>query len=862
MKYCFSILFSCIYLLCSAQIKTKDLNGCNWKFKQVGGKKWNTASVPGTVHTDLFANKLIPDPFYGNNEKSLQWIEDTDWEYQCAFNVAAPELTRDHIQLVFKGLDTYASVYLNDSLILSADNMFREWTVDVKSVVKPGKNELRIVFFSAVKKGKEEASKLNYVLPGDEKVFTRKAQYQYGWDWGPRFVTCGIWKAVQLVMWDDARLLNVQFVQKALNDSFADIEFLCEIQSDVDANAYIDIDLTGENDFSKQRTSKISLQKGINNYVVGYTIKDPNRWWTNGLGIPYLYHFNVDLSYNSKILDGKKIDIGLRTIEFMQQKDSAGTSFYFKLNGVPVFMKGANFIPADNFIPRISTTQYENIVRTAADASMNMLRVWGGGIYEQDVFYELCDKMGILVWQDMMFACAMYPGDKKFVSNVEEEVTQQVKRLRNHACIALWCGNNEIDEGWKNWGWQKQYNYSAKDSASIADDYRVLFEQKIRNSVEVNDGSRAYWPSSPSIGWGRKESLLQGDVHFWGVWWGMEPFEVYSEKVGRFMSEYGFQGMPALNTLYKNGLYKQKKKGESLFEDEYGSDLYSHVIDSVVLNAHQKHPTGYKTIQTYMQREYKVPQGRIENYIYVSQLLQAKGLKVAIEAHRRAKSYCMGTLYWQLNDCWPVTSWSTVDHYGNYKAAHYQVKRLYKDLVVSVADTDSDSCAVFIVSDLQKNIKGELSVSLRDLDGKILLSNTIPVEIDSNSSRAYFYFDKKVINSFQKENVFLKADLIANDGSSATAGTLYYFVKDKELMLKKGTFNVKETVCDKGQCFIVSSDVLLKNAMISVEGQEMNLSDNYFDMLPHQEYLIHLPLGIKIKNIQKKIKIVSLVDTY
>ncbi len=863
MRKVVSILFICTHLFCFSQLKTKSLNQCHWKFKNVAENKWMPAKVPGTVHTDLLSNKIIPEPYYGNNEKSLQWIEEKDWEYQCYFNISKSEFFKNHIELELKGLDTYAGVYVNDSLVLTADNMFREWNIDVKKYVCKGKNKLKIVFYSAVKKGKEAAAKLRYTLPGDEKVFTRKAQYQYGWDWGPRFVTCGIWKDVGLVFWDDAKINHVKYVQNVLTDSVAHIEFVCTIESDKEVNAFIDAGLDSESDNFNQRTEKIHLQKGIYEYSIPLTIRNPQRWWIRDLGESFLYNYTIDLTYNSKVLDKKQIAIGLRTIELVNEKDSIGTSFYFKLNGRPVFMKGANYIPQDNFVTRITLEKYERAVLSALDANMNMLRVWGGGIYEQDEFYELCDQLGILVWQDMMFACAMYPADSAFLNNVSNEVTQQVQRLRNHPAIALWCGNNEIDEGWKNWGWQKQYNYSYSDSTTIANNYQLLFEKTIKDLVNNNDDSRAYWPSSPSIGWGHKESLTQGDAHYWGVWWGMEPFEIYNNKVGRFMSEYGFQGMPQASTLFKVGLYAPaKKKNENYDKGENVSAFYSHRIDSTVLNAHQKHPKGFETIHTYMQRDFKVPVSNYDSYTYISQLVQAKGLKTAIEAHRRNKPYCMGTLYWQLNDCWPVTSWSSVDYFGNYKAAHYEVKRLYKDVIISVDDSNADSSAVYIVSDYQKTLKGELRLSLCDFNGKVLWSKMKDVVVASNSSQMCFYFDKSILNLYEKNKIVLRIEFVENNYRINSTVAMHYFVKEKELDLIKGSYKVTKVNSYSTNSFSISSNVLLKNAMITIDGKEFILNDNYFDMFPGTEYFIYLPFGEKIKNIDKKIKIVSLVDTY
>ena len=848
-----------------SQTVEKKLASEFWKFKRVGDRSWMPATVPGTVHTDLLNNDMIADPFYADNEHQLQWIENEDWEYRMAFWMTKKELKQSHIELQFDGLDTYAKVYLNDSLILRADNMFRKWNVDVKKYLHKGGNVIYIVFESAVKRGKLEAAKLPYTLPGDEKVFTRKAQYQYGWDWGPRFVTCGIWKNVKMVFWNEAKIENIQCIQRSLTDSLAQLEFVCRIRSDsnktVDLSAVLNSDRISNDSMFSGYSQKVELKKGINTVSILRTIKDPRRWWSNGLGKANLYPFTVFLLDGETVLDNNKLSVGLRTLELVQEKDKGGRSFYFKLNGVPVFMKGANYIPPDNFLPRVTKNDYHNIIQDAVDANMNMLRVWGGGVYADDEFYNECDRKGVLVWQDFMFACAMYPGDYHFMENVGFEVKEQIQRLRNHPSIALWCGNNEIDEGWKNWGWQQQYNYSEKDSERIITDYSVLFEHYIKNIVEVNDGATSYLPSSPGIGWGHKESLQQGDSHYWGVWWGKEPFDIYKQKVGRFMSEYGFQGMPGFNTMEKLGILTGKFYTDYNDIEQYGhSDNDSvfkieNYIDSSSYFNHQKHPVGYETINTYMKRDYKVPEG-FENYIYVSQLLQAEGLKTAMEAHRRAKPYCMGSLYWQLNDCWPVTSWSTTDYYRDKKAAYYQVKRSFSDVIVSI-DSRNDSLVIYVVSDKLKPISGTMHIELTDFNGRAFMFQDFKMEVPANSSTICCKFsmdditngatdmNKKVLNAgFKYENEFRAAD--------------YFFVKPKDLQLQKP--DIKMTLLDNNSVEI-SSNTLAKDVCL-YSSANVNYSDNYFDLLPNEKKIIFINVN-SLNSVDKPyISAKSLYDAY
>jgi len=816
-------LFSFVLMLCFAatglgQNVLRDLGKENWTFRKKGDLKWLKATVPGTVHTDLLQNKSIENPFFGINEKQLQWIENETWEYETNFTVSSEELKNETIALQFDGLDTYAEVFLNGKSILKADNMFRTWKINVKQQLKKGENQLKVVFESAAKKGKEAAAKLPYTLPGDEKVFTRKAQYHYGWDWGPRFVTAGIWKKVQLHFNNSVAIENVRFEQKILTDTKAELVFTTTVDCQKSGKYSLKIN---------DKVAAFSLKKGKQQLAVKYEIQNPKRWWTNGLGAAHLYPFEVSIVKNTTVFDSKKLHIGLRTLELVQEKDQAGKSFYFKINGVPVFMKGANIIPPDSFLPRANDSVYQNMVQNAVEANMNMLRVWGGGVYADDAFYEACDKNGILVWQDFMFACAMYPGDEAFLDNVKQEVIDNVNRLQNHPSVALWCGNNENDEGWHNWGWQKQYKYSAADSTKIWNDYKKLFHEVIPKTLDslLSKDKNMYWPSSPSIGWGRKESLLQGDSHYWGVWWGMEPFEVYEKKVGRFMSEYGFQGMPNRETF-------------EAFADT--SDLH---LNSEAVKNHQKHPTGYQTIQTYMERDYKIPTG-FEDYGYVSQLLQAEGMKTAIEAHRRARPYCMGTLYWQLNDCWPVTSWSSIDYFGNWKAFHYQAKRSFEKVLVTVAEADNQ-VKVYVVNDELATKEGQLVLQLLDFNGKVLWEQMTGVQSAANSSAIFYSVAKKEFETFDAKQMVLAVTLLSDDAEAKRA--LHYFVKPKDMTLTVPRIIVSQI---DENTIEVTTDVLAKNVFL--QAGKVKFSDNYFDLLPGEKKEIRFEgtiKGVQVKSL-------------
>ncbi|MDX1285215.1 MAG: glycoside hydrolase family 2 protein, partial [Draconibacterium sp.] len=647
----------------------------NWSFRQVGETEWMEATVPGTVHTDLLNNGKIEDPYYRLNEHDLQWIDKVDWEYKTTFEIDENTFQRDKIILDFKGLDTYADVSVNGKTVLEADNMFREWEVDVKEILKPGENELHIIFRSPINEGIKKYDAQGYVIPvsGNDlaeigqveggkmvSIYTRKAGYHFGWDWGPRLVTSGIWRPIYIKAWDEAQIKNLHIIQNEVDENNARFTAQFEIDAVDKSKATLKV----KTDSLVLASAKVELEKGISVYSIDFEIENPKLWWTIGLGDPHLYNITGEVE-----IKGRKVNsetrIGIRTLEFVREKDEDGTSFYFKLNGHPVFMKGANYIPNDVFLPRVSDENYKTVIETAKNSNNNMLRIWGGGIYENEIFYDLCDEAGILVWQDFMFACAMFPGDDAFLENVRQEAIDNVKRLRNHPCIGLWCGNNEILAAWKGWGWEKTEREKNEENADkIWQAYVDIFHKTLPEVVEEYDPQRSYWGSSPSSGLGIQADLINGDEHYWGVWWGKEPFETYATHLPRFMSEYGFQSFPEISTVRKYAI-----------PEDY--DIFSDVMKS-----HQRSSIGNGTIEYYMLKEYNRPKD-FESFLYVNHVLQAEGIKFGLEGHRRAMPFCMGSLYWQINDCWPVASWSSTDYYQKWKALQYYVKKGFSQVLVS-----------------------------------------------------------------------------------------------------------------------------------------------------------------------------------
>ncbi|WP_303318586.1 glycoside hydrolase family 2 protein [Flavivirga abyssicola] len=829
----------------------------HWTFKDVEGVGWLPATVPGSVHTDLINNKIIEDPFYRINEDTLQWIDKKDWEYRKTFTIPKDILKKEYVQLHFEGLDTYANVYLNDSLVLKADNMFLAWEVPCKPLLKEGINVLRIVLESPIKIGLKKRKKLGYELPNavndqSEKgglgkkqvaVFSRKPGYHFGWDWGPRLVTSGIWKKVKVVAWDTAKFTDVFINQKKLSETEASLIAEIEIKASKDFDATIEISIDSTREINKE----ITLKKGTNNLKIPITIHSPELWWTNGLGNQKLYKIETIVKESNTIIDTISKTIGLRTIKVVQEKDGVGKSFYFELNGVPVFMKGANYIPQDVFLNRVSKEDYERVIKAAAESNFNMIRVWGGGIYEKDTFYDLCDRYGMLVWQDFMFACVMYPGNDAFLNNVKKEAEYNVKRLRQHPSIALWCGDNEILTAWNNWGWIDQVTESQGEAIKdrVWKAYEDVFHGILPNIIKKYDRDRLYWSSSPSSGFGTLDSLTAGDYHYWKVWSDKEPFSEYNKVIPRFMSEYGFQSFPEFESIKR---YTEKQDW----------DIYSEVMKS-----HQRSSVGNENIEYYMLKSYNKPKD-FESFLYVGQLLQAKGITTAIEAHRRNMPYCMGSLYWQFNDCWPAASWSSIDYYGNWKALQYSVKEAFKPISVIPFQKD-DSIEVYVVSDELKTQNAILRFKVLDFNGEILFKEEQVISVKPNTSA--LYFSKDVFDILDKKLLaksLIHVELIGEENIEID-DKVFYFTEPKDLKLTKPNISFNCTKKDINTFEVtINSDILAKNVFLKSNAKG-RFSQNFMDLLPSKNYKIsfHSELtGISADAFKNSLKLTSLFDAF
>ena len=810
-----------------------------WEFSQAGSNEWMSARVPGTVHQDLLDHGRLPDPFYGMNEQKVQWVEKEDWLYRTVFTVTADQLKSDAAWLTFEGLDTYADVYLNGSLLLKADNMFVGHKLAVKDVLREGENRLMIRFRSPVEETAPQWDTDGFNYPADNdhsekrmSVYTRKAPYSYGWDWGIRLATSGIWRPVKLTFCNGASIDDFFVRQQEVTEQVAKVDNQLEINNVTSTPKEAQVKVVyayGEQADTLTRT--VVLQPGKNSLSMPAWIEKPHLWMPNGWGDPALYTFTATVSVDGKEVASREEAIGLRSIRVVMEDDKDGKSFYFEVNGKPMFAKGSNYIPGDALLPNMTGERYARLFEDIRAANMNMVRVWGGGIYEDDRFYEEADRNGILVWQDFIFACTTYPHDPTFLKRVSEEAVYNMRRLRNHASLAMWCGNNEIYEGMRYWGWKDKY--SPVVWKEMTEGYDVLFRQLLPELVEANDPGRFYMHGSPyEANWGRPESWKIADSHNWGTWYGQKPFESLDTEIPRFMSEYGFQAFPEMKTI-------------RMFASPEDYEL-----ESPVMNAHQKASIGNFLIKKTMALYYKVPE-KFEDLIYAGLILQGQGMRHGIEAHRRHRPYCMGSLPWQLNDSWPVVSWSSIDYYGNWKAMHYQIRRAFAPVLVD-AIKEGNNLSYYIMSDRLTDEELTLNLELMDFNGKVYRKQKVDGLLPANTSKLFYQEPVEQALAGRDSATTFMHMVVKSKKGEVLSDEIYYFAHPKDQLLPKTPLHwqVKQK---KGYCEVtVKADKLARDIFIEVPVQGVRFSDNFFDLLPGQKkkVIITSPDGKSLDHLQ------------
>ncbi len=769
------------------------------------------AQVPGDALSALVVAGLVPDPYVGTNELGLQWLGQADWIYAREFEADAALLAEDSVALRCEGVDTLAEVRINGHVAGTCANMFRRYEFEVKPLLKAGRNRIEIRIAAPEPAGAEIAAALPYPVPHSinpiqsmHRNMLRKVQCHSGWDWGPCLMVSGVYGSLALHASSDARI-NYVMTETAFHGSDADVTVI--VEADVFCEGEFPLEVRVGDAFLRET---IRLLKGFNQVRRTVRVCKVQLWWPNGLGDPHRYDLHVRLGAQ----DVRK-KIGLRELELINRKDDFGLSMQFRVNGVDVFCKGANWIPPDAMPGRQTPEAYEDLLQSAVDANMNMLRVWGGGQYEREIFYELCDAKGLLVWQDFMFACSLYPATPVFLDNVRAEVTHQVKRLRDYACIAIWCGNNENIAA-LNW-----YQESRENRDRYLVDYDRLYEGVIGATVDACDPTRTYWPCSPSGGRGDYSDCFhddtRGDMHYWEVWHGGKPFESYYGKTPRFCSEFGYQSFPSMEVIRT-----------------YASpDQFN--VTAPVMEHHQRNAGGNSRIIEMFSRYFRMP-GTFENFAYLSQVQQGVAIRAAVEYWRSLRPVCMGTLYWQINDCWPVCSWASLNYGGKWKILHYLAKRFYAPVMLaSFQRQPGQPIELWGINDRLEPRSGSLRVRLVGFDGRLLWEDTLPVTLDANqSSRLAEYAIEQLPAA--PDQAFVLAELTTPEG---TVRSELFLTEYKRCSLAAANVTHTLQAAEGGFAVTLASDAPAFFVTVDAEGVRGEFDDNAITLLGGETRTLH-----------------------
>ena len=769
-------------------------------------------NVPSVAQSDLFESGIIPNPYLGKVEQDLQWIPQHHWDYSLTFNVEDAVFEKDNIELVFNGLDTYADVFLNGEKIIHSDNMFLQYSKDVKKLLRKENNELKVHFypFDIVRDSLIETYRLRFP---EKYAVMRKCGYQNGWDWAPRYLNIGIWKDVTLHAWSGYDVTSASILTENVADNRAEMRLRLNIKSQKERNVKVSVQFDKE----KITVAETLIKKGDNEIVASFNIESPKLWWPNEMGEQAMTTFKVNVEDTNDGTSTAPVTVttGIRKVELVQEPDSIGKSMFFRINGKDVFAKGANYIPEEMIETWMSKEKTIKLLKECKDYHFNMLRVWGGGIYPPDFFFDACDSLGIMVWEDFMYAGSTYPYSDEFLNNAKEEAIQQVIHYQNHPSLVMWCGNNEVSNGFYDWGWKSSMKWSDADYLEMQHGMDTLFKDILDEVVSRYDGTIPYFPSSPTYGWGHEESLTEGDSHYWGVWWGEYPYEVYLEKVARFNSEYGYQAYPSLSTLKK----------------------ISPELDWNVIDAHQKHARGKHLINSHINKYIDDNNNDdIAQLVYNSQLSQAWGMGLAIEAHRAAKPRSMGTLYWQLNDAWPVISWSSIDYYGNKKALHWKLKELFAPILIGVLPTKDGNFTVYANSDLYREINAQLLINVKDFSGDILKTYSENVVIPENGCTHLSLDFNDFVRELDKNSLFIDMQLIENN--NVISERLQYLAYPKDLKLQKTDISPKVNINNDIVTLEFFSNTLVKDVYVESSDNNGVFSDNFFDVKPNEQKVI------------------------
>lgn len=796
----------------------------NWKMKDTCWEESLPASVPGDLYSDLLQNGKMEEPYYRDNELAALKLAENEYEYSTVFTVSEEVLAKERVLLCFEGIDTLADVYVNDTLFGIADNMHRVWEYDVKDCLKAGENTLAVVFRSPTAYIRERYTEKRLEGTSDAMQgfpYLRKAHCMFGWDWGPRLPGAGLWRPVSLIAYDIARI-DSTYVTQTHEDGKVELNTRVELQT-ASAEAFVYgaesvllkkaepqlSELSVKVEVYDPEGSKVATGDGI----VPIRIENPKLWWPNGFGAQPLYTVKVTLLHGEVLLDTWERRIGLRTMAMATEKDEYGEKFAHKVNGVEVFAMGADYIPEDNLIARTNQDRTRRLLEDAKLANHNCIRVWGGGYYPEDWFYDICDELGLMVWQDFMFACAVYDLSEEFEENIIAEFKDNVKRLRHHASLGLWCGNNEMEQFVKQGVWVS----SPKEQS----DYVKMYEYIIPKVLKEYDPATFYWPASPSSGgcFDEPNDENRGDVHYWDVWHGNKPITEYRKFHFRYLSEFGFQAFPSVKTIEEFTLPEDR-------------NIYSYVMEK-----HQRNAAANGKISNYMAQTYLYPTS-FDTTVYASQLLQAQAIRYGVEHFRRWRGRCMGAVVWQLNDCWPVASWSSIDYYGRWKALHYYEKRFFAPVLLSceeegilTQDTNPNAEPYEVIKSVRFNVSNEtmqdrtvtVEWELRDAAGAVKESTKTEVSVPALSA---VWLDKVPLPqaSLYEDHVsyrLLEKGEVVGEGSVIFCQPKYYKFVNPQLSVRVD-----------GDEVVITAGAYAKDVEVLNAEEDLLLSDNYFDMEP------------------------------
>jgi beta-mannosidase len=779
-------------------MQTLDLTG-TWKLRSAKDKSAIPAQVPGDNLSALLAAGRVPDPHWADNETKVQWVGREDWVYQRTFQVTPAMLAEKSVFLNCDGLDTVATIFINGKRVAESDNMFTRLRPQVKRFLRPGANDIRIEIRSAAVTAQERQRKLRYPLPhvvypvqSMYPNLVRKVPCHAGWDWGPCLMVSGINGRIYLGATSLGRIEYVNTVQTHARGS-VQVEVETQVLSPAGGKTELEIELDGQ---VSRRT--VNLETGSNLLHARMVVKNPKLWWPNGYGKQPLYTLTVRVAG-----DQLQKQIGLRTLEVVNQEDKQGLSMTFRINGVDIFCKGANWIPCDALPQRQTREVLDNLLTSATAANMNMLRVWGGGQYESEDFYDLCDQKGILIWQDFMFACSLYPATPAFLESVRQEARYQVRRIRDHACLALWCGNNENLGAL---GWTDQAR-AHRDQYLV--DYDRLNEGAVGRAVAECDPTRIFWPSSPCGGPGDYSDTFhkdgRGDMHYWMVWHEGKSFDSYYDVTPRFCSEFGYQSFPSMDAIARYAP-----------PDQFN-------VTAPIMEWHQRHSGGNSRITEMFSRYFRMPEG-FANFVYLSQVQQALAIKTAVEHWRHLRPTCMGTLFWQINDNWPVCSWSSVEHGGKWKLLHYAAKKFYAPVLVSAFQRKDGTVEAWVTNDGLKPIRGTAVAEVREMGGKIVKSFRLPVRVPAGAARLVKKWKVSDLAP-QPEKVFLELAL-------GDAVNTHFFAEYKKCDLPQASIRTKVARDGDAYAVTLTTDKPAFFVALNAAGMKGEFDDNDITLLP------------------------------